>query len=274
MKKILMSVTIMIVLVLLPGCCVRHEWQEATCINPKTCEKCGKTEGTTLNHKWKEATCDMPQVCSVCGKTKGEALGHVWTDANYQKPYTCKVCGETVGVPLQADFEKCKININTQLNTPYKVVTPCLENKDYSTVGEVVFSDFEVFPMDDTHEGLEGYEWRTIKATESFMDDNAKKYGVKIWNIFADYYFAEAWFMDNNERYTLNYNGKDYTECIRKQEIAKNWHDEAGSYTELQWSFRVPIGYDGVIVIYNEKADSATPLEAASDKESVMFRLK
>lgn len=53
-----------------------HEWREATCIEPKTCTKCGKTEGEALGHDWVEANCINPKSCSVCGKTEGQPLGH------------------------------------------------------------------------------------------------------------------------------------------------------------------------------------------------------
>lgn len=53
-----------------------HRWNEATCIKPKICTICGKTEGEALGHKWSDATCTEPQTCSVCHETKGKELGH------------------------------------------------------------------------------------------------------------------------------------------------------------------------------------------------------
>ena len=38
-----------------------HEWVDATCTAPKTCSKCGETEGEALGHTYVEG------VCSVCG---------------------------------------------------------------------------------------------------------------------------------------------------------------------------------------------------------------
>ena len=58
-----------------------HEWTDANCTSPKTCQKCGKTEGEPLGdegHIWESATCTKPKTCSVCGKTEGTALGHKW----------------------------------------------------------------------------------------------------------------------------------------------------------------------------------------------------
>lgn len=42
-----------------------HEWKEATCAEPKTCAKCGETEGEALGHTWVEATCEEPKHYSV-----------------------------------------------------------------------------------------------------------------------------------------------------------------------------------------------------------------
>ena len=51
-----------------------HDWQEATCVAPITCSKCGKTEGEALPHEWQEATCKEPKTCKTCGLTEGEPL--------------------------------------------------------------------------------------------------------------------------------------------------------------------------------------------------------
>ena len=99
MKKKIMQVifTLGLLSILFTGCCLSHEWQEATCTNPKTCSKCGKTEGDALGHSWQEATCTEPQTCSVCGETEGKAAGHVVsTEATCTDSAICSVCEEIV----------------------------------------------------------------------------------------------------------------------------------------------------------------------------------
>ena len=82
-----------------------HEWDEATCTAPKTCSKCGETEGEALSHKWDDATCTLPKTCSECGETEGTALGHDWDDATCTLPKTCSECGETEGAALGHEWD-------------------------------------------------------------------------------------------------------------------------------------------------------------------------
>ena len=88
-------------MLLLSACCVSHEWREANCTEPKTCSKCGKTEGEPLGHSWIEATCTEPKICAVCGEREGEPFGHDWIEATCTEPKTCVRCGVTEGDVLE-----------------------------------------------------------------------------------------------------------------------------------------------------------------------------
>ena len=114
--------------------------------------------GCCISHEWKEATCTEPKICCKCGETEGEPLAHTLTEADYQQAATCEVCGVTVGEPLQAEFEKYGLTCNTELDTNYPYLIPCYDER-YTTEGQVSFSDYEVFDSDETHEAAEGYEW-------------------------------------------------------------------------------------------------------------------
>jgi len=96
-KRITIIGGAIIAAIFLTGCCLKHDWDEATCKEPKTCFNCGKTEGDKLDHDWEKATCTEPKTCSMCGKKKGEPLGHEWVAATCTEPKTCSVCGETDG---------------------------------------------------------------------------------------------------------------------------------------------------------------------------------
>ena len=77
-----------------------HDWQPATCTEPKTCSVCKATEGEALGHTWTPATCTEPKTCSICKATEGAALGHTWTPATCTEPKTCSVCKATEGAAL------------------------------------------------------------------------------------------------------------------------------------------------------------------------------
>ena len=74
-----------------------HDWAEATCTEPETCNICGKTKGTALGHDWEDATCTEAKTCKRCGEPEGEALGHdPVTDYGYDA--TCTEDGLSDGV--------------------------------------------------------------------------------------------------------------------------------------------------------------------------------
>ena len=89
-----------------------HDWKAADCLNPKTCTKCGATEGEALGHNIKsydakEPTCTESglttgKTCSTCGEVLlaqevVPATGHDWREANCLSPKTCSICGEVEG---------------------------------------------------------------------------------------------------------------------------------------------------------------------------------
>lgn len=74
------------------GCCLQHDWVSATCVEPETCSKCGKTRGESLGHDWQPATCTEPKICSVCGTVSGEPLEHNY-EASGEK-FLCTRCGK------------------------------------------------------------------------------------------------------------------------------------------------------------------------------------
>lgn len=129
-KEILVPVVILMCAVLLTGCFCKHDqWKEASCQVPRTCETCGRTEGTVADHIWFAATCEAPMTCQSCGGTEGaplghdlveascdqpkhctrcswtegDELGHQWMDPTTEDPKTCSVCGKTEGDRIITD---------------------------------------------------------------------------------------------------------------------------------------------------------------------------
>ncbi len=286
----------------LTGCGHTHEWQEATCTTPKTCTTCDETEGEALGHTWTEATCSAPKTCSVCGETDGEALEHTLTEANYQQAATCEVCGEIVGEPLQADFEKYNFAYVTEADKEYQFVNQC-NASDNLTNGKVTFSDFQTFVSDSEHEAKEGYEWRTVTATLVFDDENTFQYGVGGYSIVpGDFYDGiscldqeEQTETDNEDFFTVNYNGIDYAECLYELEwleipgaVQQTWieRDDGTAYYKNAFKvfFCVPVGYDGstisVINLENREKLEASDyskdgyMAVWEDENTITFRLK
>lgn len=101
MKRIIAAMLVCILLLpMLAGCCLSHDWQAATCQAPETCAKCGKTQGEILPHNWEKATCEKSETCTQCGATQGDPLGHEWQAATCEAPETCAKCGKTQGEAL------------------------------------------------------------------------------------------------------------------------------------------------------------------------------
>ena len=107
MKKYLSALlALALMAVLLTGCCINHEWQDATCETPKTCAKCGETEGEALGHSWQDATCETAKTCTVCGTTEGEPAEHPMSWSPVVNDYTkmSGVCA-TCGITEEADMD-------------------------------------------------------------------------------------------------------------------------------------------------------------------------
>ena len=221
--------SIVMLAVLLTGCTCEHEWAEATCLTPKTCNLCQETEGEALghswtdatcaapktctvcgetegellsNHTWEEATCAAPKTCEICGKTEGEMLTHIWKEANYQEPKTCTECGVTEGEPLLADFEKYGLKtMKPEKGKTYDYVTACSENAKKKTVGKLKIVDYITIPEMKSSEKnspynlpyKEGYVWKFISCDIEFSDENAWKYGYSYIWCYENYYAIEEW---------------------------------------------------------------------------------
>ena len=58
------------------------------------CNECG--EERTVTHDFADADCDTPKTCNTCGATEGEPLGHTPSadDGNCTTEQKCTVCGQ------------------------------------------------------------------------------------------------------------------------------------------------------------------------------------
>ena len=69
-----------------------HDYNDATCSSPKTCQRdgCDKTLGKPKDHSWLEPTCTDPYTCEKCGATDGDPLGHKYANACTTTCTRCK----------------------------------------------------------------------------------------------------------------------------------------------------------------------------------------
>lgn len=84
--KLICSLAVLLLLTgLLSGCACQHQWQEATCMAPQTCAKCGEVQGKIRSHKWGNTDCKNPEPCVYCGTLEGIGLTHQWRS-------DCRIC--------------------------------------------------------------------------------------------------------------------------------------------------------------------------------------
>ena len=89
-----------------------HDYEAATCQNPKTCKRCNATSGKKAAHSYVGGDCKTKSKCKYCG-LEGSYGEHqygketVTKEATYiekgEKTKTCKVCGEkkTEEIPVR-----------------------------------------------------------------------------------------------------------------------------------------------------------------------------
>ena len=71
-----------------------HEWTDATCTAPKTCQECGATVGGLIDHDYFDATCTASKTCRACGAEEGNPLGHSYGSWSVTKQATCTSNGQ------------------------------------------------------------------------------------------------------------------------------------------------------------------------------------
>lgn len=151
----------LLLIVCLAGCTCQHEWVEASCMAPKTCSKCGETEGELLPHEWVPGDCTTPKTCKNCGETSGDALGHQVSEWTTKTPSTCVEkgiqtgictrCKQTVEEPLPlaehtpGEWTVTEAATASSPGTRVKICTVCkkeLEKESYSLTPEEIKAQF------------------------------------------------------------------------------------------------------------------------------------
>lgn len=271
-----------------PAVICRHRWEDASCTMPKSCGKCGTTEGEALGHSWTEADCETPQTCLTCGSTQGEALGHIWTEAtcetakfcqacsavegealghdmaepNYQQPALCtrEGCTYAEGEPVPADYLGSVVY--AEFDKEYDYITSCWQNQNYKTVGKLTLTDFHGFLSNGSFEALEGYMYYSVTANILFSDRNAQRYAPAAAGRYG-FLYGEAPYSaakeeaenssGNGRAITTLYCGKRYTQS---HVYWTGWKFSEWDMSTLTCTatntitWRVPVGYDGYLQMF------------------------
>ncbi len=215
---------------------------------------------------------------------------HVWAEANYQAPKTCTECGETEGGPVTPAFDVSTV-INMVVGTAYDYTTPSYRKPSLSTTGTVTITDYKSIASDETHEPMDGYEWKIVSVYAEFTDNNAWEYGMLFRQKDVDYYSGEIIDYYTNqdfypksaedEVFSVNYLGDTY-ECFTTVEILqKEWVGRVHKFSYIA-SYLVPAGYDGCILIFHSGEHESDHEDAANtvdfpavlaDANTLYFRL-
>lgn len=250
MEQSITLVLAIAILLSLSGCCMSHTWDEATCVAPRTCTKCGETEG--------------------------EALGHVWEAATYWEPKTCSVCGKTEGSPLESYFESNFLYAKTGLsNTKTSIVAYRDPDHEYiAHTASVTFTNYK-----ETNSSKRDY----VKI--SFDLNYAVSLNLpRSWNnagtvvplgCFADYYSGltssggDIVGGDNtsDSEFSVSFKGEKYTIYCSCTDISGEFGKESlqngmwvMDYTSThRWTVEIPKDYDGLVYCLGQTTEYEPP---------------
>jgi len=203
-KTITLLISLVLCVTLLAGCGCKHEtWNEADCLNPKTCAECGETEGEVLPHSWLDATCTVPKTCSGCGLTEGEVLPHSWLDATCTAPKTCSDCGltegelgehvygewEILGVEARQVCEICDAEGETRQTTADEQKAYMCQQMVGTWVIEFVYWNNEAYLFEDLYNGEAPYIEVTGEGDGAFCLYLNNEEWFKAENLNTDMYY-------------------------------------------------------------------------------------
>lgn len=300
-KRILISPAFLLCLVLLASCSCQHEWTEADCTSPKTCNLCQVQEGESLGHSWETADCVTAKTCSRCGLTEGTPLGHTWQEASCTAPKTCSVCAATEGQPLEHNWEGeatlftaplCAVcgtageplpgyfaqnglvpNVQPKQIIDYNTNT--YVRPDLDTTGAFLSSSLRIFDSDETHRAKKGYEWRSADIFITFSDNRSGLYGANVVCTLADYYQdRELKQAVKQDRFAVTYLDKEYR-CLALYENAGFIFRDNSNIFQMTVYVQVPVGYDGVVLAFHHGSidPNGRHLHELEDENRLLLRL-
>lgn len=158
-----------------------HRGNGNNTVNQKTFQNFGECD-----HDWWEATCETPRTCVKCGKTDGSPLGHDWEPATYSSPQTCRRCGLAEGFPLPD-----KSDAITFLNDHIIDVTATTTLSE----GKLVHYPERIIDGDITTAWVEGAEGNGYGETITLEFD--APFSVTSFKIYSGYQLDEKRYYNN-----------------------------------------------------------------------------
>ena len=180
----------------------------------------------------------------------------------------------------------------SEFDVEHSYVSATYDDITIPTVASLVVTDFNIVESNDQLEYTEGFEWRIVRATAIFEDDNAWASGWRRRILIMNYYSID---MDwTSDRPTLrDEDGSTVWRFFLDGELAPlifAVEDVQREWTETHFivisdiAVRVPIGFDGIVISFANPANNPAlhpdwverPIRSgeAFDENSLFFRLR
>lgn len=190
----------------------------------------------------------------------GETAPHQWKAANYQAPETCSVCGAAQGSALTPDFVTYGIKADMAVDGHYEYETLRDLYSGAKNVGDLTVLDYNIFSSDATHEAKDGYEWRVAtfqiffpnRHSYTWISNREGYYDIKLSDDSSDTSHPDN--KTSITSFTVNYYGEDMEGFYRREVLINGRVEDDASMVTERVSFQVPVGYDGCVAGYSDRA--------------------
>ncbi|MCR5664921.1 MAG: hypothetical protein K6G17_08645 [Oscillospiraceae bacterium] len=164
----------------------------------------------------------------------------------------------------------------------YDYITITNGDPTQTTVGKLTVVGYKIFEGDEELPPLEGYEWRVVGVQIVFSDDAAWENGMRVGPCIEDYYNivlhddSSVTRDDGFTASTILWQGRTWEMIRLVEDEFTPWEDHACAYRFIA-AFRVPVGYDGCVVgFYNRAREwgEGEYIYDVADGNTLFFRLK
>lgn len=157
MKKVWISLCVLVLCLSCSGCCLSHDWAEASCTSPETCTKCGETQGEALGHdKGEFVTAETDLVaavakyearctrCEAVMESKEETMSKLYDEETGLFLFTPEECFKRLQLLRAEDTFNCltdRYELNDNDGSHYSIdcITETEDGDRY--IGSIVFYD-------------------------------------------------------------------------------------------------------------------------------------